>query len=649
MKKLLSLSLALALCLGLTAPVSAATNTLESLIIKSNLDYAVMYVAEEGFIRAMADINGDKIGDKTFLLDSNGIEIIIPSGYEIARDRGIDVTVSEGMVIVKQTVNGNSDKFGFMDTSGNLAVPAKYDRVHEFSEGLAAVYEIRTYQDNTVIPGMSVTMEDCKIGFIDKTGKTVIPMIYEDVSSTTTVWTDARTGTQKKGFSEGLISVKKDGKWGVIDKQGNTVIAFKYDLPIGSFHNGLASYSTGGKSGFINQSGKVVISAAYDYVRDFVNGYAIVANYDRTSQHGDMLYGAINTQGKLVVPIKYLYMSEFHDGMACVSDQSYGAGKYGYVNTCGTLVVPIQYTTAHSFSNGLAMVAVEDERFSAPVVQARYGYINTQGKTVIPLKYSYATSFSNGIAAVHLNMPDHIGFMGSEDLVAQFDGKPEYIYLDTNGNEVLSHGTEYGEISFFGKIGVIRQADGKYAIVKNPCYGGATTPATVGNFTDVLASAYYADAVKWAVEKNITSGTSATTFSPDVTCTTAQILTFLWRASGSPEPTIENPFSDIMGTDYYAKAALWAHEKELISGDTFAGATPCTRSMTVTYLWKLADNPTAGNTNFTDVPASADYAKAVAWAVDKKITSGTSATTFSPDATCTRGQIATFLYRNFSK
>lgn len=182
-----------------------------------------------------------------------------------------------------------------------------------------------------------------------------------------------------------------------------------------------------------------------------------------------------------------------------------------------------------------------------------------------------------------------------------------------------------------------------------PSGGASGHLNTVGNFTDVSATAYYADSVIWAVDKKITSGTSSTTFSPDVTCTTTQILTFLWRANGSPEPTIENPFSDVSDTDYYAKAALWAHEKELISGNAFAGATPCTRSMTVTYLWKLAGSPTMGASNFTDVPSGAEYSQAVAWAVDKKITSGTSATTFSPDATCTRGQIMTFLYRNFDK
>lgn len=178
----------------------------------------------------------------------------------------------------------------------------------------------------------------------------------------------------------------------------------------------------------------------------------------------------------------------------------------------------------------------------------------------------------------------------------------------------------------------------------------ATIVSKVGGFNDVLETDYYAAPVLWAVENSVTSGTSATTFSPNNTCTTAQILTFLWRAKGSPEPTEKtSPFTDIKESDYYYKAALWAKENGLISGTTFNGNAPCTRASTMTYMWKLAGSPSASNSSFTDVSSTADYSQAVAWAVKRGITAGTSATTFSPDQTCTRAQIATFLYRAFAK
>lgn len=123
---------------------------------------------------------------------------------------------------------------------------------------------------------------------------------------------------------------------------------------------------------------------------------------------------------------------------------------------------------------------------------------------------------------------------------------------------------------------------------------GLAVPAFAADssgFTDVKANAYYAGAVKWAVDKKITSGTSATTFSPQKTCSVAEILTFLWRAKGQPEPTAQNPFSDVKAGDYFYKAALWAKEKGLVSGSRFNPTAPCTRAMVVTYLWKLAGSP----------------------------------------------------------
>ena len=175
----------------------------------------------------------------------------------------------------------------------------------------------------------------------------------------------------------------------------------------------------------------------------------------------------------------------------------------------------------------------------------------------------------------------------------------------------------------------------------------STQPAVpaAGSFTDVKEDDYFAQSVQWAVEKNITSGTSKTTFSPKQNCTVAQILTFLYRANGSPKPAGASPFTDVTSGDYFADAAAWAYEKGIVSGAAFAGNTPCTRSMAVTYMWKAAGSPGAKSAGFTDVPAGADYAQAVAWAVEHGITAGTSATTFSPDRICSRGQIVTFLYR----
>ena len=167
-------------------------------------------------------------------------------------------------------------------------------------------------------------------------------------------------------------------------------------------------------------------------------------------------------------------------------------------------------------------------------------------------------------------------------------------------------------------------------------------------FKDVSNDAYYKDAVLWAVSKGITSGTTATTFSPNASCTRAQMVTFLWRAAGSPKASGSNPFSDVSADAYYYDAVLWAVENGITSGTsaaTFAPDATVTRAQTVTFLYRAAGSPAASGSGFSDVSGDAYYADAVAWAIQKGITSGTGNGQFSPNAGCTRGQIVAFLYR----
>lgn len=170
-------------------------------------------------------------------------------------------------------------------------------------------------------------------------------------------------------------------------------------------------------------------------------------------------------------------------------------------------------------------------------------------------------------------------------------------------------------------------------------------------FTDVKNDAYYADAVKWVVDRGITNGQTTTLFGAEASCTRAQIVTFLWRAAGSPVlQTTKNPFTDLSEDAYYYQAVLWAVEQGITVGTTETTFDPdqtCTRGEAVTFLHRNAGEPVAaGNHRFQDVNGGDYYDNAVQWAREKSITSGTTETTFSPNARCTRGQIVTFLYRN---
>ena len=169
-------------------------------------------------------------------------------------------------------------------------------------------------------------------------------------------------------------------------------------------------------------------------------------------------------------------------------------------------------------------------------------------------------------------------------------------------------------------------------------------------FYDVPNDAYFYEAVKWAVENGITTGVGNDLFAPEQPCTRAQIVTFLWRAAGSPEPKTASSFTDVSASAYYAKAVAWAVENGITNGmteTTFAPDATCTRGQSVTFLYRALKGTASGSANFTDVKSDAFYADAINWAVANNVTNGTSNTTFSPNADCTRAEIVTFLYRAY--
>ncbi|GAB2045871.1 hypothetical protein AGATL06_23700 [Agathobaculum sp. TL06] len=175
-----------------------------------------------------------------------------------------------------------------------------------------------------------------------------------------------------------------------------------------------------------------------------------------------------------------------------------------------------------------------------------------------------------------------------------------------------------------------------------------TSAEPVNPFTDVSANQYYYDAVLWALANGITNGTSPTTFEPDAGVSRAQMVTFLWRASGSPQAAGTNPFTDVERGDYYYDAVLWAAANGITNGTSaaaFSPGEPVSRAQAVTFQWRAAGSPAVSGGSFTDVAADAYYASAVAWAVENGVTNGTAATTFEPDAKVSRAQAVAFLYR----
>lgn len=218
------------------------------------------------------------------------------------------------------------------------------------------------------------------------------------------------------------------------------------------------------------------------------------------------------------------------------------------------------------------------------------------------------------------------------------------VYYLSDKGELEACSTSYAS----GKVTFTTSHLSKYVI-------GTVTTGSDMPFVDVAAGAWYYDAVKWAVDNNITAGVSATSFAPEQSCTRAQMVSFLWRAAGSPKASSGvNPFTDVAAGSWYYDAVLWAVDKGITAGigdGKFGPEQTVTRGQTVTFLYRYAGQPASANngTPFVDVPAGEFYTAAVQWAVNNGITAGTTATTFEPLSNCTRAQIVTFLYRDLAK
>ena len=269
----------------------------------------------------------------------------------------------------------------------------------------------------------------------------------------------------------------------------------------------------------------------------------------------------------------------------------------------------------------------------------------TQAQTVIPKRqssgsnYSYYTIKATAGAGGSIAPSGNVSVREGRDQT--FTITPDKGYAVAN---VKIDGKSIGAVKSYTFENVSRTHTIEVIFMK------ANGNPQTGVFVDVATGSYYEDAVDWAVENGITQGTDDTHFSPDGICTRAQAVTFLWRAAGSPEPkTSTMPFTDVNAGSYYYDAVLWAVENGITKGTsdtTFSPNMTCSRAQIVTFLWRSEKSPAAGTANpFADVKSTAYYADAVLWAVKEDITKGTTNTTFSPNADCTRAQIVTFLWR----
>ena len=288
------------------------------------------------------------------------------------------------------------------------------------------------------------------------------------------------------------------------------------------------------------------------------------------------------------------------------------AGSYTTVTATGTELVEYTFTYSRPYSGSSSY----DPTYSVTVDKTENGSVTVSPK-----------SASKGSTVTITVKPDS-GYV-LETLTV----------TDKNGNELTLKDKGDGKYTFTMPAGKVEV---KATFMEDN--------SMLNFFYDVPNGAYFYEAVKWAVKNGITTGVGNDLFAPEQPCTRAQIVTFLWRAAGSPEPKTASSFTDVSASAYYAKAVAWAIENGITNGmteTTFAPNATCTRGQSVTFLHRALKGTASGSTNFTDVKSDAFYADAINWAVANNVTNGTSNTTFSPNADCTRAEIVTFLYRAY--
>ncbi len=520
-KKLFSLALALALCLGLTVPVFAAELKIVEVPVPTVEEYESTEYGIGEFSEGLAPFS---LTSGVGFIDWTG-KVVIPPKYDSVW------LFCEGFATVKK-----DDKMGFIDKTGKEITPLQYDTTGDFCEGMAAV------------------VKNEKIGYIDTTGKEVIPFDYDDCH----------------GFSQGLAAVKKGGKWGFIGKTGEEVIPFQYD-DAGSFFQGLARVKKGGKWGFIDKAGEAVVDFQYDDVGTFANGLAQVK------------------QG----------------------------GKWGFIDKTGELAIPCEFEAVGYFSEGLAVVIQND----------KCGYIDTTGKIVIPCKYDYAAPFSEGFAAV--NVYGEYNVWG---------------FIDKTGKEVVQpklyteNGVTYGIFGWPGSESTFHDGSARISRFLNDGNEDNFVPTVYFKLTvDAKVADWAREQVDLAAAKGLMPDSLGDDFTAKITrAEFAALAVKLYEAMGGYEnPTIEsNPFSD---TD--DPVILRANALGIVkgSGGKFAPEDLVTREQAAVMLSRVytklgGEIPTVTATTFADDSRVSTWAKSeVAFMAGKGIINGKGNNTFDPN------------------
>ena len=605
-------------------------------------------------------------------------EILIKPQYEDALD------FSEGYAAVKK-----DGKWGYIDETGKVVVDFQFDWAGYFCEGVAVVATLETIDEMEFYifrlidgKGMNNVLMDSQniwVPFDDALfgGTPKCFSKYDGIEEDMGEWTETYTCNGGVVMVDGSCYTP-DGKEILLKESEESKLFvptwYEYPQPFDYFS------ATGPAV-----DGVIPMKAAYigqmaDYNQAFLMDTK--GNIIRTFEPANYATGeGIHTvmapdQGLVLAGILYEEVEEY---------SGFWYIRYGVMDANNNWVIQPEYSNYRYFLNGHFF---SEDALVLGTAAGDWGARDPKGNVVTQFNYSWLNMFSYGFAAAQKE-----------------DGSS--VFVDKTGKEYQIGGIDGGIAkvqicSSFSDLGIAAVYDAEkdvaYCISINPIDGvfpavansdkispevyfpdyvpgeipGLTLPPSeivvieenglygfmkldvdvvINPFEDVQLGKFYFEPVLWAVENEITNGISATKFAPDNNCNRAQVVTFLHRSQGKPVPgSVQSAFSDVQIGKFYTDAVAWAVEKGVTNGmgdGTFGVDRTCTRGQVVTFLWRAAGSPAPKSTEhpFTDLNPQAFYYNAVLWAVENGITNGTTATTFGPEGTCTRGQIVTFLYR----
>ena len=677
--KLLALALAAALCLGLSLPAMAANSL--GVTFTAQLDHATLNISDQDQTVTMTvstnkdvdviSLQGVITHDAALTLTSISNETLgfIPANVNLGEkmfawyDLGVQTHTISTIVTATFTVPANTPAgtytVGLKDLNCVKVTGTNYSDTWEDAGSASATL---TLVDPNHREPQTITADDVDMTYGDtdkKINATAIGQITYAVKAGSEdiieVAADGKLTAKNVGEAYVIVTAAGDNTYASATKEVKVTVSAKAITPAVTVSAGKLAYTGKAQTPSVTvKDGSVTLTEGVDYTLSYSdNQNAGQATITITAKDGGRYTFAAATESFTIDKAVITITAE--DKSAHVGDAA-PALTYTVSGLVNGETLAVEPTVAYAAEPDMTKTGTVEILVSGAQAPAGDNYTINYVKGLLTIVDKSAPLPITGSKANTITIGSAENGKVSSDRASAVAGTKVTITVTPDSGFALG---EVSVVDASGKaLDLVSLGNGKYSFTMPA--GAVTVKASfapvAGNcpFTDVKVGDYYYDAVLWAVDKGITTGVSATRFDPNGSCTRAQAVTFLWRAMGSPAPTgASMSFTDVAADSYYYNAVLWAVENGVTTGTsatTFSPDAPCDRGQIVTFLHRAMKSPAASaQSTFSDVAADAYYAQAVAWAVENGVTTGTGDNAFSPAASCSRSQIVTFLYRAMNK